>query len=107
MKEKALEYTKLNTGNYGLETVQKNINDSLSGFITKDNIVNRVVVEDIQLTAGRINLVEHRLKRAIRGADIIKSNEAIIYFKWISGYDLTKYLPIVVSSNCIVSLEIW
>ena len=101
------EFNKLQTGNFQIDTIQKRLITAFDLFINKPNVIQRQVIEDIRLEGGQINLIEHRLGHVIRGADIIKCDESLISCKWIDGYDLALYLPIVVSTGCTVSFEVW
>lgn len=66
------------------------------------------LLEDIELTTGSTNLVTHKLGRKIRGFRIVDANAASTYYRDTSSTaDLSIYLPIVVSANVTVDIEVF
>lgn len=94
----------------GEELTDRNLDDLATvtrQFTTKPGL-DFELLEDIALTTGSTNLVKHKLGRKVRGFRIVDANAASTYYRdTASTADLTNFLPLVVSANVTVDIEVF
>jgi hypothetical protein len=76
--------------------------------ISKIALLNGNLLEDVELTAGSENLVQHGLGRTVRGWWLCDLDTAAIVNRYdASDADLAVYLPLQTSATAIVSLWVF
>lgn len=88
--------------------VQERCGASIEQLERKAHLVDSELLENITLVSASTNLVSHQLGRAVRGWRVGRLDAAAtIYEDKTFSTDRTKFLPLVTSANCVVSLEVY
>lgn len=86
-----------------LNRVQQQL-ESVINPISQTEIINGVLFENLSLNDGYVNLVQHGLGRACNNYIITNRSCFFLDMTQPSGVDLTLYLPLVVSFDCVINL---
>lgn len=96
-----------NATSQDINDLQANIERTVKQFTDREHLLS-TLIEDVLLISGQENWVEHGLGKEIRGWRVVDINfPCIVWRVGTSTASLTKYLPLGVSRNCTVSLEVF
>jgi hypothetical protein len=92
---------------YDLIQAQDQVGAAVDQVLTKEHL-DSVLYEDVSLSPGVENWLEHGLDRAVRGFHIVDIDlPAMVYRVTSSTADLTKYLPLACTDTLTVSIVVF
>lgn len=100
-------FRKLNTDDRNLNLVQDNIDNAFNP-LTKNELLDGLIITDIDLVTGQDNIINHKLGRKIQGWIVIgKDAAADIYDNQSSNSLPNLTLLLRTTANCTINLYVF
>ena len=103
----AKSYRRVQSEDRVVNQIQDNIQDVLNDLV-KTQILNNIIIKDINLTSGTLNVINHKLGRNPLGYVIIKKNaNSTIWDEQQNSTTSDRTVKLRCSANCIVDILIF
>ncbi len=103
----AKPYRRVQSEDRVVNQIQDNIQDVFND-LTKTQILNNLIIKDIPLTSGVLNVVNHKLGRNPLGYFIIKKNaNSVIWDEQSNNSVSDRTVKLRCSTSCIVDILIF
>lgn len=100
-------FKKVSSGPPELLKLQSNVDQFLQTLLINP-LLSGVLIEDVKLTTGITNKIEHKLDRELQGYIIVKKNaNSIIYDSQSSNLLSSKTLNLLCTANVTISLWVF